>query len=158
MAEEKIEIRGLSQFFYAAIPWVIAVGLTALLTFFVTAWHIHSEIRQAERSAIYVGAKHLPTAKIKIEDASSSCIKLARADYDGGGSLVMYARNDCHKSIDYLAWTWQFVSAGNVVLAQSFTNGCPIPSEPGSQAECTVSPDDDDRATILRISLTPGGL
>lgn len=151
---ETVEVRGVSQFFFALIPWALAIGVTAILTCLVTAWHIHAEINQEERSAIYVGAQHLPKAKMKIQDASLGCIALARADYDGGGNLVMYARNDCHASIGYLEWKWQSISADNVVLTQDMTNLCPIPTQPGSQAECTVSSNVDDRATILRISLS----
>lgn len=147
-------VRSIGTFFLWMIPFALALAATAWLGFYVGVQdQIHKQ-GQENRAAQYVGAADRPQAKIAIEIVGKSCVKVTRADLDGG-TLMLYAKNNCHHAVDYVEWHWQLLSPDKTAIAQGYTNQCPLPSA-GNSAECIFSGrfsgiPTDDRAASIRV-------
>jgi hypothetical protein len=143
--------KGIGSFFFAAIPWVIAVGASSWLGLYMTFHEDHKELKQEDRMATYVGAAERPKVKIGIETRGHDCIVLSRAEFDGS-ALLMYAENRCPGDIRYLEWHADLVSPDNTIIESWYTNWqCAEPTERGEKAECRHKFDavDDRTAKVV---------
>lgn len=150
-------VRNIGRFFLSLIPWAIGIGALVWLGVWVgVAKYKHDvakykhDIEQQRRAATYVGAEERPKEKLKIEVIKKDCSTLIRADVNGR-DLVMYAKNNCHEEISYLAWHWQSVSPDGTVIRSGYTNRCPIPRTHGEKAECKDEIVVDDRTSSIRL-------
>ena len=66
---------------------------------------------------------------------------------------MIYATNECRKTLDYVSWHWQGISPDGTVIAMGYTNNayCPVPRMPGDKAECKMEISTDDRIKTLRV-------
>jgi hypothetical protein len=146
--------RGLGTLSLAAIPLALGAGFSVWLGAYMQAHAFFNLLSQEQRAAIYVAAPDgpvKPKEHIQIQVIKRECAKVERVDLDGD-SIVVYGKNNCGHSIDYLAYHWQEISSGGVVIGQDYQNGCPKPTEVGDVAECRMKiPDPDDRAKTLRV-------
>lgn len=144
--------RSFGRLMLALIPWALAVGFSAWLGFWIALHQYRHELSQEDRAAVYVGAKDRPKDKITIEILPHGCTLVTKADVDGD-RLLMYARNECHKTLDYVAWNWQEVSPDGTIIRSGWTNtaSCPAPRLAGSSAECSMNIVTDDRAKTLQV-------
>ena len=145
-------IRSIGRFFLFAIPLVLGLAASVWLGVWIQSHYFQKELSQEDRAAVYTGAQERPKSKVIIQILPHDCTHLTRVDLDGS-DLLMYATNDCHAPLDYLAWHWQFVSPDGTVISEGYDNSCPKPRLPGDKAECvpysgSVKP--DDRASVLR--------
>ena len=146
--------RRVGAFFLWAIPLVLGVAASVWLGFFIGVQNEREQIAQEQRKAVYVGAEHRPTAKIQIQVVPVDCLRLDRADLDGG-HLVMYATNTCNAPVSYVAWHWQGISPDGTVIAEHYDNGCPLPVYRGDKAECEFNDvSTDDRIKTMRLWVT----
>jgi hypothetical protein len=153
--------RNVGRLALSLIPWALGIGALVWLGVWIGIHEFRHELSQEERAAIYVGAKERPHSRLIINTIKSDCSTVTRADLDGS-DLIMYAKNDCHETLRYLAWRWQLLSPDGTVLKEEYVNGCPVPRMPGDSAECRMqdhyaSVSDDDRAATVRVwtQITP---
>lgn len=134
------------------IPYALGLGLATWGGIWMGIHNFRHQLSQEERAAVYTGAAERPKAKIKVLVESRDCTHLTHADLDGE-SLVLYAKNDCHVPLRYLAWHWQMLSPNRTVIAQGHenTSSCAVPIQPGDTAECHTQVVADDRAETLRV-------
>ena len=103
------------------------------------------------------GARDRPSSKLLIKVDKGGCVYINRADIDGT-TLMLYAQNDCHGSLDYLEWHWKLLSPDGTALKEGYTNQCPKPDH-GHSSECVFSEKeytgvpDDDRASAISVWL-----
>jgi hypothetical protein len=146
--------RNIGRFFLAAIPWVLGTAAAVWLSTYIALHEFRHELSQEDRAATYVGATERPKSKIKISVSEQDCSHITRADLDGS-TLLIYAKNDCHETLDYLAWHWQTIAPNGTALKEGYTNSCPLPAA-GATAECRLSissygEDLDDRVATVRV-------
>ena len=142
--------RNMGRFFLSLIPWALGIGFVVWFGAFVGVAKYKHDLEQEKRSAIYVGAETLPKEKIKIEVIDHDCTKIIRADVKGM-DLIVYAKNECLKNINYLAWHWTALSPDNTAIASGYTNQCPRPILPGDKSECKMIISNDNRTSTLRL-------
>lgn len=148
------DVRNFGRLCLALIPWALGIGAAVWLGVWITGHDFRHQLSQEDRAAVYTGAEQRPKSKVVITIIPRDCTEVTRADIDGS-ALLIYARNDCHKRLDYMEWHWQSVSPNGTVLKDGYTNGdCPKAVEPGDVAECHMNIDADDRAEVLRVWTT----
>lgn len=83
---DQVEIKGLSQFFYFAIPAVLALAAIWWLVFGQGLHYFRRELSQEKRHSEIVGAIVLPKApmNIKISDSRDAAVRVDRAEIEGG--------------------------------------------------------------------------
>ena len=143
--------RNVGRFFLSLVPWAFAIGIMAWIGVWVALDQYNQRVSQERRRASYVGAEEKPKEKLIIDVVPVDCLHVTRADTDGD-KLTIYARNDCKdRGVDYTAYHWQAISPDGTILAQNYTNLCPVPSRYGDKAECQMEVSTDDRTKSLRI-------
>lgn len=144
--------RNIGRLALAAIPWALAVGVSAWIGAYVALHEVRRQLSQEERAAVYTGAAERPKAKIAVEILDKYCVKVTRVDIDGE-NLVVYTKNECHREIEYgLNWNWRLISPNGTAIASGYTNGafCARPPLNG-MAECKMSVKTDDRAAKIQV-------
>jgi len=159
--ESKVEISGVSQFFYFAIPAVLALAAIWWLSFGQGLHYFRRALSQEKRHAEIVGAAVLPKAamKIKIVDARDAAVRIDRAEIDGG-DLWVYYKNVGHSRASDIGLTWRLIAPdGTVVKAHSgyvmiySENNAPDSLEPGERGEAHYDIPSDPRAVTLELAM-----
>jgi hypothetical protein len=136
------------------IPLSLGLAGSVWLGFYIGVHDFRRELSQEDRAAIVVGAEVRPKGKMKITIETPFCVSVTRADLDGS-ALRLYAKNDCHQDISYLAWYYALVAPNGTVLHEGYTNSCAVPRHPTDLAECVFdgysSLTIDDRAASIRV-------
>jgi hypothetical protein len=155
----EIKIAGVSQFFFFAIPLVLAVGATAWLTFFDGAHQLQRAWSQEKRHAEFVGAPRPIKAPLKIiaEPARDARVIVDHAEINGG-DLWIYYKNVSASRVASIRFNWKEASPDGTVVA--FGEGYPSiygeshsPDEldPGERAELHLKIKSDPRAATMTI-------
>lgn len=141
--------RNIGRFFLFAIPAIL--GVAALIWFgaYVGVMKYKKELEQQKRAAVYVGAQETPKEKLKINVVMHDCTEVVGVDLNGR-DLIIYAKNNCHTKLDYLAWHWELNSPDGTIVDSDYTNLCPRPKH-GQKAECKMRISDDERAVSLTV-------
>lgn len=148
--------RRIGTFFLYAIPLVLGVGASVWLGVYIGVHDFRRELSQEERRSEYVGASVRPKEKLKISVVPYDCTHITKANIDGK-DLLLYARNDCHRRLEYNSWHWRLLSPDGVVIGEGYTNWqCPTLSSPGVITECNLKIKQDDRAALLEVWTTAG--
>jgi hypothetical protein len=145
-------MRNIGRLALFLIPWALALGAAAWIGVYIGAHDFRHQLSQEERAATYTGASEKPKDKFKIVIEPHDCSHITKADIDGH-VLLLYARNDCHKTLDYLAWHWQEVSPNGTIISGGYQNNayCPVPQHYSEIAECSQEISDDDRAVQIKL-------
>lgn len=155
-----INIKGLSTFFYFAIPLVLAVAAVWWLMF-ADGLHIFLRtVSQEKRHAEIVGATTLPKAPIKIviDDYRDAPIVVARAEIDGS-DLWIYYKNVGQSTVSGIEYNWRLIAPdGTVIKAQSsyisvYARNAPDSLNPGERGEAKLSIPSDPRAVTLQVGM-----
>lgn len=141
--------RNLGRFFLFAIPAVLGIAALMWLSAYIGVMKYKHELSQQERAAIYVGVKDPPKEKLKINVERRDCTEIVGVDVNGK-DLLLYAKNGCHKRLDYLTWNWELTSPDGTTIDSGYTNLCPHP-KPGLKAECRMKISDDERGVSLTV-------
>lgn len=153
MTETRIKVTGgAGAFFFALIPWALAIGATAWLAFAVGFHEAEQRLRAEKRLAVAVGEDTKPTAQYKLT-LKGGRFFIENARYDGH-SLEMYYRNKGHVRLYNYCFQWQQKAADGTVLGgdQKCFPGGEKALRPGERAELQTTFDADDRATEIVLS------
>lgn len=160
--KNEIEITGVSQFFFFAIPAVLALAGIWWLAFGEGVHYFRRALSQEKRHAEIVGAAVLPKAPIKItlSDRRDAAVKIDRAEIDGG-DLWIYYRNLGQSRVTYIQFTWRLIAPdGTVIKADdgyieiSSNNSAPGSLEPGERGEARLKIESDPRAVTLDVRMS----
>lgn len=157
-----LKVRGLSAFFYFAIPAVLAIAALWWLAFAGELHMLSRTLSQEKRSAVAVGAADLPKEPIKlqIEQRRNSPLSIDRAEIDGR-DLWVYYRNVSKSPITYIQLpVRQIAPDGTVVSAYGSyvsvysENNAPDTLDGGQRGEAHYRINLDPRTVILEIRMS----
>lgn len=159
--KHEIEISGVSQFFYFAIPAILALAAIWWLAFGEGLHYFRRALSQEKRHAEIVGAVILPKGPIKItlSDSRDAAVRVDRAEIDGG-DLWIYYKNFGQQRATSIQFTWRLIAPdGTVIKADdgyieiSAENSAPGSLEPGERGEAQLKIKSDPRAITLDIRM-----
>lgn len=158
---EKFRFDGVSQFFYAAIPAVLALAAIWWLAFGQGLHYFRRALSQEKRHAEIVGAAILPKTplKIRISDTRDAAVQIDRAEIDGG-DLWIYYKNTGDFKKGSIRFTWKQISPDGTVVSSlsGFAdvygeNRAADSLDPGERGELHLKIEPDPRAVILDIRM-----
>lgn len=152
---ENVNINGLSQFFWFAIPAVLALAAIMWLTFGQGMHYFRRALSQEKRHAEVVGASPLPKVALEIElaNARDSAIRINKAEIDGD-DLWIYVENSGHSKVDFVEYEWR-LSAPDGTIVKSDRHFIPGSTtlEAGEKREIKAQIASDPRASKLIVKV-----
>lgn len=162
MSVEQVEFKGISQFFYFAIPAVLVLAAIWWLAFGEGLHYFKRALSQEKRHAEIVGVtKPLKEAvKIVISDTRDAAVRIDRAEIDGG-DLWIYYKNFGDSRVDFIEFTYKLISPDGTVVKQessyiaalAWRSKAPGSLDPGERGEAHLKIAADPRAETLNVRM-----
>jgi hypothetical protein len=159
---EEIKISGVSQFFFYAIPAVLALAALWWLAFAEGAHSFRRLLSQEKRHAEIVGAAKLPKApmKITVKNSRDESLEIDRAEIDGK-DLWIYYKNVGPGSVRAIQLEWRLIAPDGTVLKAEkghvsiySENDAPDALDAGERGEAKYKLPSDPRAVSLDLRLS----
>jgi hypothetical protein len=161
--QHSIEIEGLSQFFYFAIPAVLGLAAIYWLAFGEGLHYFRRVLSQEKRHAEIVGARILPREpmKITIHHQLGESLTVDRAEIDGG-DLWVYYKNTGASGVRGIQLTWRIVAPDGTVIKAGdrqyvsvySKNDAPDELDAGERGEAHFKIPSDPRAVTLDLRMS----
>ena len=116
-----IKISGVSQFFFAAIPWILGLAALTWLAFFSGWFNFSHYVTVLKRMDNRVGVFRPLKNPVKLTLKKEGCLHVERGFLDGN-TVTMYIKNDCTHPVDYYEWHWKAIAPDGTVIAQQYSN------------------------------------
>jgi hypothetical protein len=153
--------KGVSTFFYFAIPAVLALAALWWLAFGQGLHFFVRQISQEQRAATAVGADPLPkeSMKITISDPRDAAVRVEKVEIDGG-DLWVYYKNFGATRASYIKLLWRLVGPDGTVLKSRegyvdiySRNSAAGSLEPGERGEAQFKIPSDPRSVRLDVRM-----
>lgn len=151
-----VNVRGVSWFFYALVPWALSLGAAGWFAFGAGVHEAEKHAQAERRVAAAVGEPTAPTAPYKIT-LEQSRFFIERARYDGH-SLEVYYRNRTSVRLYNYCFQFKQKSADGTIIAgdEKCFPGNERALLPGERAEIQLDLDADSRTTELVLGFDRG--
>lgn len=152
--ETNVNFRGVSAFFYFAIPAVLALAAIWWLAFGEGLHYFRRALSQERRRAEAVGA--LPNPKtpieIKILTTRDGAIAIDRAEIDGGDAFV-YLTNRSQQSVRWAKLKWSLRAPDGTIIEADDRYINPSHFNAGDRTEMKIRIDADPRAAVFQLEV-----
>jgi len=155
----RVNFKGLSTFFFFAIPAVLGLAAVYWLAFGKDLHYFRREMSQEDRHNEVVGAKILPKNAIDIQffNKPDDVIAITRAEIDGGEVWVWY-QNVGQFRATFIEFHWSLVSPDGTVIKQDDNYAAVYRGagelDPGEKGEVHFPIISDPRAKTLKLRVS----
>lgn len=148
MNDITIYFRGISEYYYFAIPLVLGLAATSWLMFFSDLHIFRRKLINEKRRAERVAAEPLPKEKIEItfSDSKDAAIKVVAADLDGENAWITF-QNFGSTRQTWIDYSWRQISPDGTIINSCWGNASPSTLDGGQKAEMKITVYHDDPRT-----------